>query len=104
MYGLKPVPFSSIEKHFQERSAELQIPPLRSPDFLWNFVALANFVRLSLREGACVAVVSAARQEIWVRFGRDDKREGEASMESGCRTGGFFITLGEPQSAWQESS
>jgi hypothetical protein len=26
----------SVEKHFQEGSAELQIPPLRSPDFLWT--------------------------------------------------------------------
>jgi hypothetical protein len=24
---------NSVEKHFQERSAELQIPPLRSPGF-----------------------------------------------------------------------
>ena len=51
----------SVEKHFQERSAELQIPPLRSPDFLWNLVALVSSVRLSLRKAACVAVVRASR-------------------------------------------
>jgi hypothetical protein len=30
-------------KHFQDATAELQIPPLRyaPPDFLWNLVALA---------------------------------------------------------------
>jgi hypothetical protein len=38
-----------------------------APDFLWNLVALANFMRLSLRKGAS----SAAWQEIRVR--RDDK-------------------------------
>src|ERR1700719_3504475 len=37
------------------------------PDFLWNLVALANFVRLSLRKAAYVVVASAPRSEIWVR-------------------------------------
>src|SRR5580692_1813953 len=32
-----------------------------------------------------------------VPFGRDDKGEGEASMESGCWTEGVFITLGRPR-------
>jgi hypothetical protein len=36
-------------------------------------VALANFMRLSLRKAAYVVVASATRQEIWVRSGRDDK-------------------------------
>jgi hypothetical protein len=36
-------------------------------------VALANFMRLSLRKGAHAALSSAAWQEIRVRFGRDDK-------------------------------
>ncbi len=43
------------------------------PDFLWNSVALANFMRLSLLKGAYAALSSAAWQEIRVRFGRDDK-------------------------------
>ncbi len=43
------------------------------PDFPWNLVALISSVRLSLRKVACVAVVSAARQEIRVRFGRDER-------------------------------
>jgi hypothetical protein len=42
------------------------------PDFLWNLVALANFMRLSLRKGAHAASSSAAWQEIRVRSGRDD--------------------------------
>jgi hypothetical protein len=60
-------------------------------------MALANFMRLSLRKAAYVALSGAAKQEIRVRFGRDDKGEGEASMESGCWTEGVFITLGGPQ-------
>jgi hypothetical protein len=51
--------------------------PLRAgsplpPDFLWNSVALANFMRLSLRKGAHAALSSAMWQEIRVRSGRDD--------------------------------
>ena len=43
--------------------------PALPPDFLWNLVALANFMRLSLRKGAHVVVSSAAWQEIRVRSG-----------------------------------
>ncbi len=43
--------------------------PSAAPDFLWNLVALANFMRLSLRKGAHVVVSSAAWQEIRVRSG-----------------------------------
>jgi hypothetical protein len=60
-------------------------------------VALMSFLRLSLMKAAHVALSGAAKQEIRVRFGRDDKGEGEASMESGCWTEGVFITLGGPQ-------
>src|SRR3984957_7266137 len=49
-----------------------QVPPLRYPDFLSNLVALANFMRLSLRKAAHAAMSSAAWQEIRVRSGRDD--------------------------------
>ncbi len=37
---------------------------LASPDFLWNLMALANFMRLSLRKGAYAVLSSAAWQEI----------------------------------------
>jgi hypothetical protein len=37
------------------------------PDFLWNLVALGNFMRLSLQKGAPAASSSAAWQEIRVR-------------------------------------
>ncbi len=38
--------------------------PSASPDFLLNFVVLANFMRLSLLKGAHAALSSAAWQEI----------------------------------------
>jgi len=61
-------------------------------------VALANIMRLSSKKGAHLALSSAAWQEIWVRFGRDDKGEGGAPMGERPRTKGvFFITLGGPQ-------
>ena len=40
--------------------------PSPYPDFLWNLVALANFMRLSLLKGAREAPASAAWQEIRV--------------------------------------
>ena len=49
-------------------SSERQVPPLRAtPDFLWNLVALANFMCLSLRKGAHAASTSVSWQEIRVR-------------------------------------
>src|SRR5258708_4802394 len=38
------------ERHFQEGSVELQIPRFAPPDFLLILVALANLMRLSLKE------------------------------------------------------
>jgi hypothetical protein len=43
--------------------------PSAAPDFLWNLMALANFMRLSLLKGAHVALSCAAWQEIRVRSG-----------------------------------
>ena len=43
--------------------------PALPPDFLWNLVASANFMRLSLRKGARAALSGAAWQEIRVRAG-----------------------------------
>ena len=43
------------------------------PDFLLRLLALAKFLRLSLKKAAYVDPVSFAMQEIRVRFGRDDK-------------------------------
>jgi hypothetical protein len=40
---------------------QLQIPPLRSPDFLSRTVALMDPVRLSLRRAAYVAVAGIAK-------------------------------------------
>jgi hypothetical protein len=48
------------------RSDHLGLVPSPSPDFLWNLVALANFMRLSLKKAAYVASSSAAWQEIRV--------------------------------------
>jgi hypothetical protein len=65
---------------FDRADEEQQVPPLRSPDFLWNLVALMHFMHPSLRKGAHVDLSSAAWQEIRVRSGptagrdrRDDK-------------------------------
>jgi hypothetical protein len=90
------------------------------PDFLWNLLASANFMRLSLRKGAHAALSSAVWQEIRVRSGRDDnsyfgkdasaqgkllsrkqsqalgmtKGKGRASIESSHEQRPFFIPLG----------
>jgi hypothetical protein len=50
-----------------------QISHSATPDFLLKLVALAIFMRFSLTKAAHVAMSSAARQEIRVRSGRDDK-------------------------------
>ena len=52
-----------------------------TPDFLLTLVALARFIRPSLRKGAHAALSSAAWQEIRVRSGRDDKGEGGAPIQ-----------------------
>jgi hypothetical protein len=44
-------------------------------------VALSHFMHPSLRKGAHAALSNAARQEIRVRFGRDDKGRGSAFSE-----------------------
>ena len=51
---------------------ELQVPPLRSPDFLRDLRGVGRSMRLSLQKGAHVVLSSAAWQEIRVRSGRDD--------------------------------
>jgi hypothetical protein len=56
-----------------------------------------SFMRLSLLKATHVALSGAAKQEIRVRFGRDDKGEDNGSYRSGCRTKAFFITSGGPQ-------
>jgi hypothetical protein len=48
-----------------------------TPDFLLRLVALMSFMRLSLLKATHVALSGAAKQEIRVRFGRDDKRGGQ---------------------------
>src|ERR1700688_2772483 len=57
-----------------------------TPNFLLSLVALAIFMRLSLKKAAHVAISSAARQEIRVRSGptasrgrRDDKVVGPST-------------------------
>ena len=57
--------------HFRFRARQLSSPKLAcaaSPDFLSRLVALANFMRLSLRKAAYAAMSSAAWQEIRVRL------------------------------------
>jgi hypothetical protein len=47
--------------------------PSAAPDFLWNLVGLAKFMRLSLLKGAHADLSYAVWQEMRVR--RDDKGE-----------------------------
>jgi hypothetical protein len=63
------------KKHFQEGSAEPQIPRL-PPDFLSGLVASVNFVRLSLKKAAYVAVDESSVVGN-PEFARDDKRGGQ---------------------------
>ena len=44
-------------------SREQQVPPLRYPEFLSRLMALANFMRLSLRKAAHVDLSDGAKQE-----------------------------------------
>ena len=52
-------------------TSQQQVPPLRyaPPDFLWNLLALANFMLLSLLKAAHAAMSGAAWQETRVRSG-----------------------------------
>jgi hypothetical protein len=91
--------FAPVEKHFQEGSAELQIPfgrlragsRLRSPGFP---VEVGGFLELH------APFLSERRTRCRVRCcvtgnpGRDDKGKGDGSMESGCWTEGVFHLLG----------
>ena len=58
-----------------------------TPDFLLRLVALMSFMRLSLTKAAHVALSGAAKQEIRVRFARDD---------TGKRTIGLVPRYGAP--------
>jgi hypothetical protein len=60
------------------------------PDFLWNLVVLTDFMRLSLRERRTRDLVQCS---VAGNPGRDDKGEGNGSIENGCQTEAFFITL-----------
>jgi hypothetical protein len=59
----------SLRENWKQNSRSLHYA---TPDFLSNLVALAKFMRLSLRKAAHAAMSSAAWQEIRVRSGRDD--------------------------------
>ncbi len=65
-------------KHFQDGSVEPQIPRLRSPDFLWELVALSHFMRLSLTERRTRGLL---QRSVAGNPGRDDKGEGGALRE-----------------------
>ncbi len=56
--GMRRVPLGLKARNRERNSRSLHYAP---PDFLWNLMALANFMRLSLRKAAYVAVASAAR-------------------------------------------
>jgi hypothetical protein len=62
-------------------------------DFLWNLVVLTDFMRLSLRERRTRDLLQCSMAG---NPGRDDKGKGNGSIESGCWTEAFFITLDGP--------
>src|ERR1700691_1244527 len=81
---------SLCRKHSQEKSAELQIPRLRSPGFPVELGGAGDLMRLSLRERRTRGFVQCC---VAGNPGRDDKGEGDASMEvchkrKKCRTYG----------------
>src|ERR1700728_1146947 len=98
-----------VEKHFQARIAGPQISPLRCAPvemtkgraaLPWSVVAEQNPLLIAL--GGPKAHDSSGRKTFpgkdrWtadlsttLRSGRDDKREGGASIECGCRTEVIF--------------
>jgi hypothetical protein len=66
------------------------------PDFLSKLVALIDIIRFPLRETASVVLASAAKQEIRVRYGRDDKGRGVALV-------GVVSGMGRNRSPFQPS-
>jgi putative copper export protein len=60
---------SGLTRERANRKKKTQISPLRCapPDFLWNLMALAHFMLLSLTKAAHAAMSDAAWQEIRVR-------------------------------------
>jgi hypothetical protein len=74
----------SVEKHSQEGTAEPQISLLRSPGFPVETRGVDQHHAVFLRKTAHVVVASSAKEEIRVRFGRDDKGEGGVSIDSRC--------------------
>ena len=81
----------SVEKHFHERSAELQIPrlPRISCRTWWRWRTSCAFPYGKAHTRPCLA--QRGRKS---GYARDDKGEGDASMESGCWTEGVFHHLG----------
>jgi hypothetical protein len=57
-------PASSVQCRTYGARIIVPLFPSPTPDFLWNLVALANFMRLSLLKGARAASSRAAWQEI----------------------------------------
>ena len=90
-------PYATVEKHFCARASTQRSLHCATPDFRLRLVALASYLRLSLMKAAYAVVSGAAWQEIRVRFGRDDKAEGGASMESNCGMEAAFHQLGWAQ-------
>jgi hypothetical protein len=69
-------PLHSVEKHFQEESVELQIPPLRCAPVGMTKGRIALPFRLDAADDE--------QQIPPLRSGRDDKGEGSASIQIGC--------------------
>ena len=72
---------------FQERSAEPQIPRLAPPHFLLRLVALANSMRLSLRERR---TRNRVQRSVAGNPGRDDKKERATVLKEWLLNRGAF--------------
>ena len=70
--------------------------PSAAPDFLSNLVALANFMRLSLRKAH--TRLCPAQRGRKSGYAPDDKGESDASTASGCWTGAQWKDLRSPSS------
>jgi hypothetical protein len=70
-FGCAPYEQKRLPVKLDARRGNSRSLHFATPDFLWDLVASANFMRLSLRKGAYAVLSSAAWQEIRVRSGRD---------------------------------
>src|SRR6202034_1371948 len=88
---------SPVEKHSRERIAGPQISPLRSFGAPVEMTKGRAALPLSVVAEQTLFFITLGGPRAHDFSGRDDKGEGGASIECGCRTDAIFITLGGPR-------